>query len=77
MLLLFQEKSTPYILDCNEYRTFWVKWETNAVAVGKGSDVNDREIISFTDPDIQMTEGIVFMNQPDVLTTYQLVDITG
>lgn len=42
-------KKTPGILDCNEYREFWVSWLNGHIAVGYGGLVGLNQIIDYHD----------------------------
>ena len=45
------EKDTLKILDCSEFRDFWIRWDTNGdIMVGQAA-LNTGEILRYTDPD--------------------------
>ena len=58
----FHEKirvDTPNILDCNNYRTFWVKWESDyTVTVGQGAVINRNTFLDWNDAEQRVFRGI-------------------
>ena len=45
------ETATPRILNCNEFREFWIQWQTDGnISVGEGA-VGTGEFLRYTDPD--------------------------
>ena len=41
---------SPKVLDCDEFRTFWLGWEMGMIRVGKGTFFGKDEIMSWQDP---------------------------
>ena len=41
---------TPNILNCDEFRTFWVSWRNGRIQVGRGSVPKQRQFMEWEDP---------------------------
>ena len=46
----FTTQSTPGCLSCVEYRTFWIGWSRNEIAVGRDSVIGENSFMSWTNP---------------------------
>ena len=42
---------TPSIVDCDEVRQFWVRWDNGAITMGDGFEVGYSAVMSWEDPD--------------------------
>ena len=40
------DTNTKNILHCNEFRTFWIQWLTNAIAVGRGPVIGEQKFMN-------------------------------
>ncbi|CAG2232122.1 unnamed protein product [Mytilus edulis] len=38
------------VLDCNEYKAFWISWINGSISIGKGVDRCQNEVLSWHDP---------------------------
>lgn len=73
----FYRVDTPDILDCNGYRTFWVKWhEANNLQVGRGAIVGKQKFMQWLDPQSRSFGGMTistYYDQPG-LWDFSFVD---
>lgn len=46
----YDQVSTPEILDCDEMRTFWVRWHAHTIALGRGGDGYGDVVVQWEDP---------------------------
>ena len=46
---VFAEVDTPNILDCNEFRRFWVSWTPTTISVGSGWPFENM-FLTYTNP---------------------------
>ncbi|CAC5399918.1 unnamed protein product [Mytilus coruscus] len=46
-----EQSYTDNVLNCGEYRPFWISWEAGSIMVGSGNVVGDNVIVSWIDPD--------------------------
>jgi hypothetical protein len=47
------------VLNCNEYRTFWVRWNVDSrLAVGRGAIVNKNQFMDWPDPQKRTFAGL-------------------
>ena len=57
-----QEKikiDTPNIMDCNNYKAFWVKWAADGrITVGEGAVVGQRTFLDWVDPEQRVFRGM-------------------
>ena len=42
---VIEEIDSPDILHCNDYKTFWVRWERYATELGEGPNVGEQKIL--------------------------------
>jgi len=35
------------LLDCNAYRTFWIKWDSTLISVGTGDDIESGSFMDY------------------------------
>lgn len=69
--------STPNILDCASYRTFWIRWDMQGIAVGQGGDAKQGEFMS-VEADLHFTQAIGFSTSlHHASVDYELVGIFG
>jgi Farnesoic acid 0-methyl transferase len=54
----FQRVDTPGIMDCNNYKAFWVSWADNRIKVGRGADVGESSFLDWTDPERRFFRGV-------------------
>ena len=48
--VIVMQESTPGILNCSEMRSFWISWSLGHIKLGHGSQVDDRLITQWRDP---------------------------
>ena len=57
---------TPDVLDCNSYRTFWVRWNTdNKLGVGRGAIVGRNQFMDWVDPQKRTFSGLTISTYYD------------
>ena len=44
-------EDTPGIVNCDEWRQFWIRWEYNVVEAGTGNDVGASRVIHWSSVD--------------------------
>ncbi|CAC5419485.1 unnamed protein product [Mytilus coruscus] len=49
--IVTEESFINNVLNCNEYRPFWISWEAGSIMVGSGNVVGDNVIVSWIDSD--------------------------
>ncbi|XP_063447527.1 C3 and PZP-like alpha-2-macroglobulin domain-containing protein 8 [Mytilus trossulus] len=69
-----EESKTDNILNCAEYRLFWISWEAGSVKVGSGNRVGENVIVSLIDPDPLTVQSFGIMTVTKVVGEWK-VDI--
>lgn len=66
------EENTPSILDCNEWKSFWLRWSTindeTQVEMGSGADVDSKRILhhSFSGSNAFNIKALSMAAHPDI-----------
>jgi Farnesoic acid 0-methyl transferase len=53
-----QKVPTPGIMDCNNYRTFWISWANHNIKAGRGAVVGEAAFLDWTDPEQRVFRGL-------------------
>jgi len=53
-----QRVDTPGIMDCNNYKTFWVSWENYRIVVGQGALIGQSSFLDWVDPEQRVFLGL-------------------
>jgi len=54
-----QKVETPNIMDCNNSKAFWAKWETSGrITVGQGAAIGYSTFLDWVDPEKRIFQGI-------------------
>ncbi len=72
-------EDTPNILNCDEYRTFYVRWTGSTIGVGTGSGIYYNQIIAYSDAyqELPLTNVISLMNTRENVIDYQIFKYIG
>ena len=50
---------TPNIMDCNNYKTFWSKWDSDyRLTVGRGAVIGKDTFLDWIDPEKRVFQGV-------------------
>ncbi len=70
---------TPNILNCNEFRAFFIQWTLNDVHVGYGAFLGGTIFIDFdmTTRQLEPVQAIAMLNSPSNTVEYEIVKFVG
>ena len=57
-----KEKEDRDVLSCTESRMYWVSWPQGRIAMGRGTEVGQREILNWEDPNFHEVNAISISN---------------
>jgi Farnesoic acid 0-methyl transferase len=55
-----QKVETPGIMDCNNYKAFWVRWADNKITVGRGTVIGQSSFLDWDDSERRNFQGLTF-----------------
>lgn len=73
-----QRVDTPNIMDCDNFKTFWVKWGVMyRITVGEGALVDSRTFLNYVDVDRRSYEGFTVSTYYDITGVWDFSFIDG
>jgi len=67
-----QRVETPDIMDCNNFRAFWVSWEDHRIKAGKGATVGQQIFLDWYDLEERIFQGLTISTWSDATGWWDL-----
>jgi hypothetical protein len=72
-----QRVSTPGIMDCYNYKAFWVSWADFRITVGQGAVVGKSPFLDWVDPEQRVFQGLTISTWYDAPGYWDLSFLEG
>jgi hypothetical protein len=72
-----QKVSTPNIMDCYNYKAFWVSWAGHRLKVGEGAAIGQRMFLDWVDPEERLFQGLTVSTWGDAAGWWELSYTAG